>query len=169
MQRSAAGAQFKHSIYGQYCYNMYVHAWSILLQYVCTGMVNTATVCMYRHGQYCYNMYVHAWSILLQYVCTCMVNTATICMYRHGQYCYNMYVHAWSILLQYVCTGMVNTATICMYRHGIYPGLPGNVPQIPYSHMLTTLGRGLLGQGKGILGQLGTVILYDFVYSQLAI
>ena len=53
-----------------------------------------------------------------------------------------------------------------MYRHGTYPGLPGNVPHIPYSlHMLTTLGRGLLGQDKGILGQLGTltVILYDFV------
>ena len=58
-----------------------------------------------------------------------------------------------------VCTGMVNTATICMYRHGTYPGLPGNVPQIPYSlHMLTTLGRGLLGQGKGIVGQLGTLL-----------
>ena len=68
-----------------------------------------------------------------------MVNTA-----------YNMYVQALSI---------DNTATICMYRHGTYPGLPGNVPQIPYSlHMLTTLGRGLLGQGKGILGQLGTLL-----------
>ena len=70
-----------------------------------------------------------------------------------------MYVQAWSILLQYVCTGMVNTATICMYRYGTYPGLPGNVPQIPYSlHMLTTLGSGLLGQGKRILGQLGTLL-----------
>ena len=56
-------------MHGQYCYNMYVHAWSILLQYVCTCMVNTATICMYMHGQYCYNMYVQAWSILLQYVC----------------------------------------------------------------------------------------------------
>ena len=34
--------------------------------------------------------------------------------------------------------------------------LPGSVPQILYSlHMLTTLGRGLLGQGKGIVRQLG--------------
>ena len=99
-------------------------------------MLNTATICMYMHAQYCYNMYVHACSILLQYVCTGMVNTATICMYRHGQYCYNMYV-----------------------RHGTYPGLPGSIPQIPYSlHMLTTLGRGLLGEGKGLVGQLGTLL-----------
>ena len=63
------------------------------------------------------------------------------------------------ILLQYVCTCMVNTATTCMYRHGTYPGLPGSVPQIPYSlHMLITLGRGLLGQGKGIIGQLGALL-----------
>ena len=88
-------------------------------------------------------MYVHACSILLQYVCTCMVNTATICMYRHGQYCYNMYV-----------------------RHGTYPGLPGSIPQIPYSlYMLTTLGRGLLGEGKERDSRTtwDTVILYDFV------
>ena len=71
----------------------------------------------------------------VQYVCTCMVNTATICMYRHGQYCYNM------------------------YRNGTYPGLPGSVPQIPYSlHMLTTIGRDLLGQDKGIVGQLGALL-----------
>ena len=66
-----------------------------------------------------------------------MVNTAAICMYMHR----------------------VNTAaTICMYRHGTYPGLPrGECPTHSlYSlHMLTTLGRGLLGQDKGILGQLG--------------
>ena len=57
------------------------------------------------------------------------------------------------------------TATICMYRHGTYPGLPGNVPQIPNSlHMLTILGRGLLGQGKGIVGQLGALLSRcDFV------
>ena len=71
------------------------------------------------------------------YVHTCMVNTAAICMYMHR----------------------VNTAaTICMYRHGTYPGLPrGECPTHSlYSlHMLTTLGRGLLGQDKGILGQLG--------------
>ena len=37
-----------------------VHAWSILLRYVCTCIINTATICMYRHGQYCcYNMYLH--------------------------------------------------------------------------------------------------------------
>ena len=55
----------------------------------------------------------------------------------------------WSILLQCVCTGMVNT----------YPKLPGNVPQILYSlHMLTTLGRGLLGQSKVIVEQLGTLL-----------
>ena len=72
-------------------------------------------------------------------------------MYIHVQYCYNLYV-------------LNRHSTICMYRHGTYPGLPGNVPQIPYSlHMLTTLGKGLLGLGKGILGQLGTLILYDFV------
>ena len=46
-----------------------------------------------------------------------------------------------------------------MYRHGTYPGLPGSVPQIPYSiHMLTTLGRDLLGQGKRIVGQLGALV-----------
>ena len=101
-------------MHGQYCYNMYVHVRSLLLQ-LC--------ICMY--GQYCYNMYVHA----------CMVSTATVCMYRHGQYCYNMYMH------------------------GTYPGLPGSVPQISYSlHMLTTLGRDLLGQGKGTVGQLGTLL-----------
>ena len=61
-------------------------AWSILLQYVRTYMVNTAAICMYIHGQYCYNMYVYARSILLQYVSTGMVNTATICVYRHGTY-----------------------------------------------------------------------------------
>ena len=31
---------------------MYVHAWSHLLQYVCTCMVSTATVCTYTHGTY---------------------------------------------------------------------------------------------------------------------
>ena len=68
------------------------------------------------------------------YVYACMVNTATICMYMHGQYWYNMYMH------------------------GTYPGLPGSVAQIPYSlHMLITLGRDFLGQGKGIVGQLGTL------------
>ena len=52
-------------------------------------------------------------------------------------------------IAQYVCTGIDST----------YPGLPGNVPQIPYSlHMLTTLVSGLLGQDKGILGQLGTLL-----------
>ena len=49
-------------------------AWSILLQYVCTYMVKTATICIYIHGQYCYNMYLQAWSILLQYVSTGMVH-----------------------------------------------------------------------------------------------
>ena len=60
---------------------------------------------------------------------------------------------------------MVNIyATICMHRHGTYPGLPGSVPQIPCSlHMLTTLGRGLLGQSKGIVGQLGTLLSYTTV------
>ena len=54
---------------------------------------------------------------------------------------------------------MVNTATICMHRHGTYPGLRGSVSQISYSlHMLTTLGRDLLGQDKGIVGQLGTLL-----------
>ena len=33
------------------------------------------------------------------------------------------------------------------------------VSKIPYSlHMLTTLGKGLLGQGKGIVGQLRTLL-----------
>ena len=142
---------------------MYVHAWSILLQYVLPCMVNTATICIYihawsillqyvsiyMHGQYCCNMYLHV------HVYTCIVNTATICIYKHGQYCYNMHLQAWSVLLQYVWT--INEP--CMHTHGTYPGLPGSVPQIPYSlHMLTTLGRSLLGQGKGIVGKLGTLL-----------
>ena len=52
-------------------------------------MVNTATICMYRHGQYCYNLYVQAWSILLQYVC----------------------IQAWSILLQYVHAWYISRIT----------------------------------------------------------
>ena len=54
------------------------------------------------------------------------------------------------------CTCMVSTATICMYRYGTYPGLRGSVPQILY--LLHKLTRGLLGQGKGIVGQLGTLL-----------
>ena len=47
---------------------------------------------------------------------------------------------------------MVNTVR-CICTN---PGLPGSVPQIPYTLlMLTTLGRGLLWPGKGIVGQLG--------------
>ena len=64
---------------------------------------------------------------------------------------------------------MVNSAAICMYMHRVNTAVTGmvhiqdyragNVPHIPYSlHMLTTLGRGLLGQDKGILGQLGTLL-----------
>ena len=50
---------------------------------------------------------------------------------------------------------VVNTTTIC--RHGTHPGLPGGVPQIPYSlHMLTTLGRDLLGHAR--VGQLGALL-----------
>ena len=95
VQRSTAATMCMY-MHGQYCYSMYVHPWSILLQYTC--MVNTATMCTYMHGQYCYSMYVHPWSILLQYVR----------IYMHSQCCYNIFVHAWSILLQYVCTGMVH-------------------------------------------------------------
>ena len=135
-------------LHGQYCYNMYVHARSILYN-------------MYLHGQYCYIMYVHAWSILYN-------------MYLHGQYCYNMYVHAWSILYNMYMHGQycynMHVQAWSVLLHGTYPGLPGSVPQIPYSlHMLTTLGRDLLGHSKGIVGPYygrttwDTVILYDFV------
>ena len=57
--------------------------------------------------------------------------------YIHGQYCYNMYVQA------------------CMV-HRCIQGCPTN--SLLTIHMLTTLGRGLLGQGKGIVGQLGTLL-----------
>ena len=77
-----------------------------------------------------------------------LIHTVAVLMYIHIGPC--MYI---------LCTGMVNTATICMYRHGTYPGLPGSVPLIPYSlHMLTTSGTDLLGQSKGIVGQLGALL-----------
>ena len=60
--------------------------------------------------------------------------------YIHGQYCYNIYVQA--------C--MVHT---CIQD---YQGCPTN--SLLTIHMLTTLGRGLLGQGKGIVGQLGMLL-----------
>ena len=79
---------------------------------------------------------VQARSIMLQHVHTCMVNNATICTYRHGQYCYNMYVQAW-------------------YISRITRECPPDSLLITHAHYIR---EGLFRQGKGIAGQLGSLL-----------